>query len=34
VDAVLRDLETSLAHVSDATRHARLSAVIDTLKTA
>jgi tetratricopeptide (TPR) repeat protein len=34
VDAILRDLETSLAHISDAPRRARLSAVIDTLKTA
>src|SRR6266700_2048881 len=34
VDAILRDLEESLAHVSDAPRRARLSAVIDTLKSA
>jgi tetratricopeptide (TPR) repeat protein len=34
IDAILRDLEKSLAHVGDATQRARLSAVIDTLKTA
>jgi tetratricopeptide (TPR) repeat protein len=33
IDAILRDLETSLAHVGDAARRTRLSAVIDTLKT-
>jgi len=31
---VLRELEASLAHVSDASRRSRLSAVIDTIKTA
>jgi tetratricopeptide (TPR) repeat protein len=34
LDAILRDLESSLAHVGDSTQRARLAAVIDTLKTA
>jgi tetratricopeptide (TPR) repeat protein len=34
VNSVLNDLQASLAHVGDAARRARLSAVIDTLKTA
>jgi Tetratricopeptide Repeats-Sensor len=34
VNSVLNDLRTSLAHVGDAAQRARLSAVIETLKTA
>lgn len=33
VDTVLRDLETSIAHVSDSAKQARLSAVIEQLRT-